>query len=71
VQPQFTARHYGEPGYAQLALTCAEEIKRGADDKSEMGAFHDLYQPQRVANLRARLDECTPTGFNAGIIFVS
>ncbi|CAG0930503.1 hypothetical protein TFLX_01790 [Thermoflexales bacterium] len=71
VQPQFTARRYGEPGYAQLALTCAEEIKRGADDESEMGAFHDLYQPQREANLRARLDEYTPAGTNAGIIFAS
>jgi hypothetical protein len=71
VQPQFTARRYGTPGYAQLALTCADEIKRGADDESEMGAFHDLYQPQREANLRARLDEYTPAGFNAGIIFAS
>jgi hypothetical protein len=36
-----------------------------------MGAFHDLYQPQREANLRARLDEYTPAGVNAGIIFAS
>lgn len=71
VQPQFTARRYGEPGYGQLATTCALEIKRGADDESEMGVFHDLYQPQREANLRARLDDTTPAGSNAGIIFVS
>ena len=55
VQPQFTDRRYGRPGYGQLADTCAIEIKRGADDESEMGAFHDLYNPQREANLRARL----------------
>ena len=71
VKPQFTARRYGEPGYGQLALTCAEEIKRGADDESEMGVFHDLYQPQREANLRARLDDYMPAGSNAGIIFAS
>ena len=71
MQPQFSTRRYGTPGYGQLATTCADEIKRGADDESELGAFHDLYQPQREANLRARLDEYTPAGSNAGIIFVS
>jgi hypothetical protein len=69
VQPQFTDRRYGGPGYGQLAETCAIEIKRGADDESEMGAFHDLYNPQREANLRARLDEYTPAGVQTGIIF--
>jgi len=71
VRPHFTDRRYGRPGYGQLAETCAEEIKRGADDDSEMGAFHHLYQPQREANLRARLAEYTPAGLNAGIIFAS
>jgi len=68
VQPQFTRTRYGSPAYCQLADTCADEIKRGADDESEMGAFHDLFQPQREANLLARLDEFTPAGMDAGII---
>lgn len=68
VQPQFTDRLYGQPGYGQLAETCAVEIKRGADDESEMGAFHDLYNPQREVNLRSRLDEYTPAGMESGII---
>jgi hypothetical protein len=68
VRPQFTHRRYGEPGYGQLADTCAIEIKRGADDESEMGVFHDLFNPQREANLRARLDEYTPAGMDSGII---
>ena len=42
-----------------------------ADDEAEMGAFHNLYQPQRAANLRARLSEFTPAGTDAGLIFVS
>lgn len=71
VRPQFTSERYGNPGYAQLALTCAAEITRGADDEAEMGAFHDLFQPQREANLRARLDEFTPAGMEAGIIFAT
>lgn len=71
VRPLFNSTRYGTPTYCQLALTCAPEIRRGADDESEMGAFHDLYQPQREANLRARLDEFTPAGMDAGLIFAS
>jgi hypothetical protein len=71
VRPQFNSTRYGTPTYCQLADSCAEEIKRGADDESEMGLFHDLYQPQREANLRARLAEYSPAGMDAGIIYAS
>jgi len=71
IHPQFNSLRYGTPDYCQLADTCAEEIKRGADDESEMGVFHDLYQPQREANLRTRLDEYTPAGMDAGIFYAS
>lgn len=71
VIPQFNSTYYGTSGYFQLADSCALEIKRGADDQSEMGVFHDLYQPQREANLRARLEEYTPAGTDVGIIFVN
>jgi len=71
VGPLFNSTRYGTPTYCQLADDCAEEITRGADDESEMGVFHDLFLPQRAANLRARLDEFTPAGMAAGIIFAS
>lgn len=71
VRPQFASVRYGKPEYCQLALTCADEITRGSDDESEMGVFHDLFQPQRAANLRARLDEYMPAGMEAGIIYAS
>jgi hypothetical protein len=71
VEPEFNSTRYGAPTYCQLTDTCADEITRGADDQSEMGAFHDLYQPQRAANLRTRLDEYTPAGMTAGVIFAS
>jgi hypothetical protein len=71
VRPQFNSVRYGKPAYCQLSETCAVEIKRGADDESELGVFHDLFQPQREANLRARLNEYTPAGANVGIIFAS
>ena len=71
VQPRFNSVRYGSSTYAQLALYCAEEITRGADDESEMGAFHDLFQPQRAVNLKTRLNEFMPTGMDTGIIFAS
>lgn len=71
VTPKFTARRYGLPGYGQLGLDCSEEIRRGAESTSEMGVFHNLFQPQREANLAARLDEFTPAGMEAGIVFAT
>jgi hypothetical protein len=71
VRPIFNSLRYGTPAYCQLADRCAEEITRGADDESEMGVFHDLFQPQRAANLRARLDEFTPAGMDAGIVYAN
>jgi hypothetical protein len=71
VRPLFDAVRYGRPDYARLSLACAPEITRGADDESEMGVFHDLYAPQRAANLRARLDEYAPAAMDAGIIYAS
>jgi hypothetical protein len=71
VRPQFTSTHYGHPAYAQLGFHCATEIERGASDESEMGAYHNLYQPQREAILAARLDEFTPADAEAGILFAN
>jgi hypothetical protein len=36
-----------------------------------MGAFHDLLQPQRIAGLRASLDEYLRFGLEAGIFLAS
>ena len=69
--PQFTGRRYGLPAYAQLAETGAIEIGRGADDESEMGVYHELFQPQRAASLRARLTEYTPADMDVDIFFVN
>jgi len=71
VRPRFDSLRYGTPTYCRLAESCAEEITRGADDESEMGAFHDVYAPQRAANLQARLDEYTASGMDAGTIFAT
>jgi hypothetical protein len=71
VRPQFTSLRYGDPGYGQLTQRAANEIRRGADDEGEMGAFHKLYQPQRETNVRVRLDEYLRFGLEAGIFYVT
>jgi hypothetical protein len=71
VRPQFDSLRYGTFDYARLSLCCADEIRRGADDLSEVGVYHDLYAPQRESNLRTRLEEYTPAGMDAGILFAS
>jgi hypothetical protein len=48
-----------------------EEIRAGADDGAEMGAFHLLFEPQREKNLRLRLDEYLRFGLEAGIFYAS
>lgn len=71
VRPVFTSLRHGDAGYCQLSQDCAAEIRRGADDGAEMGAFHGLYEPQREANLRRSLDEYLRFGLEAGVFFAS
>ena len=67
--PRFTSLRYGTPAYGQLARATADVIRRGADDESEMGAFHALFPAQREANLLIRLDEYLRVGLSAGIFY--
>jgi len=69
--PSFTATRYGAPGYAQLRTSAPVEIRTGADDEAEMGAFHQLYQPQRVSNLLLRLNEYLRVGLEAGVFYAT
>jgi hypothetical protein len=71
VRPRFSSRRYGTPDYCQLALSCPDEILRGAEDESEMGVYHHLFQPQRTTNLRIRLTEYVPAGVDVALIFAS
>lgn len=69
--PDFNSTRFGEPDYAQLSWRCAEQIRTGAEDGAEMGAFHHLAQPHREANLRKRLEEYLPFGREAGFIYMT
>jgi hypothetical protein len=67
--PRFASLRFGNPAYCQMEPITADAIRRGASDEGEMGAFHQLYQPQREANLRIRLVEYLRVGLEAGIFY--
>ncbi|WP_201314655.1 hypothetical protein [Dyella sp. EPa41] len=71
VVPLFRSRRYGSPHYMRLADACCEEIRGGASDESSMGVYHDLYEPQRQANLALRLEAYVPAGAAPGMFFAS
>ena len=71
IRPLFVSRTYGDPGYGQLELRCADQIRTGAESGAEMGAFEFLKQPQREANLRDALAEYLRFGLEAGLFFVT
>ena len=71
VRPASPASATARPATASWPGRLRRRSGAGADDEAELGAFHDLFQPQRTANLRARLDEYTPAGMATGIFFTN
>jgi hypothetical protein len=69
VAPRFTSLRYGVAAYCQLSRSSPDEIRRGADDESEMGAFHSLFPAQREANLQIRLQEFLRVGLSSGVFY--
>ena len=58
----FSSTQFGQPGYAQLSLAAPEELLRGAENGSEIGAFSSLLNPIKLDSLRAKIDEYMPFG---------
>lgn len=71
LRPAFTSTELGDPGYAQLDTSCPVEIVSGAQDGSEMGAYHFLRQPQRASNLPDAMAEYLRWGHEARIRFLT
>jgi hypothetical protein len=71
LRPAFVSSRYGDPGYALLDVRAPMQIRTGAEDGSEMGAFHIVQAARREANLRAALDEYLRFGLEAGIFYAS
>ncbi len=68
--PSFVSPRYGHPSYALLSGDCPVAVWQGADDESQIGAYHLLYETQGVANFRTRLDEYMPFSLEAGIFLI-
>ncbi len=71
MKPAFTSTRFGDAAYCQLRSRSPKQIREGADDEAVMGAFHDLFEPQRFTNLRIRLKEYLRFGLEAGVVNVT
>jgi hypothetical protein len=65
--PRFDSVRAGEPAYARLAADTPPALSRGAHDEGELGAYHDLWQALRLAELRSELQEFAPVGIDIDI----
>ena len=65
----FTSRRFGDSGYAQLSETAPVELRRGAENGSEIGSFSSLNNPIKLDSLRAKVDEYMPFGLIPIFIF--
>jgi hypothetical protein len=70
-RPFFTSLRFGDPAYFQLSTVTPAPIRKGADDESEMGVTHQLFTPQREANLLVRFDEYLRFGLEAGFFYAT
>lgn len=65
----FTSRIFGQPGFAQLAESAPEFLRRGAENGSEIGAFSGLLNPIKLDSLRAKVEEFAPFGLLPVYVF--
>ncbi len=69
--PRFDSVDFGQAAYARLAGSAAPELTHGAHDEGELGAYHDLWQPLRVADLRSQLQQFAPVGIDIDVRFAT
>ena len=71
VAPRFESVRFGTSAYLRLSPCAPAEIAAGAHDESEIGVYHDLFEPQRLSMLRDRVTGSVPAGHDAAVIFAS
>src|SRR5262249_3193172 len=67
--PLFQSLRHGDPAYGKLMPATGDNVRRGADDDGEMGAFHFVLSPLRETDLRVRIQEYLPVGLDYGIFY--
>jgi Phage tail protein (Tail_P2_I) len=66
--PRFESKDPHSVAYAQLGHGCPETVSRGSEDQGEMGAWHFLFEQERISNFMNALDEYLRFGIDAGLI---
>jgi hypothetical protein len=67
-EPRFVSRDRSHAAHLRLSERCPRSILVGAEDGSEMGAFHRTRLVQHTAAVHKRLVEFTPAGMRTGLI---
>lgn len=58
----FTSRRFGHPAYSQLSETAPLELRRGAENGSEIGVYNSQITPIKLDSLQAKVEEYMPFG---------
>ncbi|HEU4678717.1 MAG TPA: hypothetical protein VFS35_04295, partial [Terrimicrobiaceae bacterium] len=66
-RPLFESIDPAHPAYARLHAQGPEEIRRGGENRTEMGVFASLEEPLREDFLRDNLDDFLRAGLFAGL----
>lgn len=64
------SRTYGEPAFLQLAQRSDRDLRMGAEDSGELGAFHDGRLARREAFLKKILSDYVPLGLTVDIFYL-
>jgi len=67
VGPAFVSTDPDHPEFCRLTPGCPPQIARGAENGSEMGVFHFLQRPRRLAELTGQLRDYLRFGLEAGV----
>jgi hypothetical protein len=67
LDPKFVSLVYGNPSYGLLSGNVPMAIWKGADNGSQMGAYHFLQETEAIRNVQLRLPDFLPFGLEAGI----
>jgi hypothetical protein len=67
----FGSRDFGRPEYAQLLDTAGSAIAEGAENGSEMGAFHREKNAIKERSLLIKYQEFLPLGLEPVVIHVT
>jgi hypothetical protein len=70
LKPEFVTLQYGHPSYALFSVGVPMAVWTGADDGSQIGAYHAQQEAQAVRNVQLCAPEYIPIGLESGVFLV-